>query len=274
MNSVCDPMLAGSEVSWPSKFDVFGVGVSATTYEDLLDRVVQAAGRGVPATVDHMPVHGLVEAVHSPALRGVLNGFSVVAPDGQPVRWALNLFHGLALRDRVYGPEFMTRVCRRAAEHGQRVYLYGGSPRAVVRLKARLEEMFPTLSIVGCESPPYRELTPEEDRHTIARISRSGAQIVFLGLGCPKQEIFAYQHRQSIGCVQICVGAAFDFLSGEKRMAPKWMQDRGLEWLFRMLTEPRRLHRRYIRTNSTFMWLVARELCLRRRPHSARGLRE
>jgi exopolysaccharide biosynthesis WecB/TagA/CpsF family protein len=267
-------MLTGSGVPWPSKYDLFGVGVSATTYDELLDRVVEAASRGVNATVDHMPVHGLVEAVRSPALKRALNGFSVVAPDGQPVRWALNVIHGLALRDRVYGPEFMTRLCRRAADHGHRVYLFGGSPRVVVNLKARLEEMVPALSIVGCESPPYRELTFEEDRNAVARISRSGARIVFLGLGCPKQEIFAHQHQQSLDCVQICVGAAFDFLSGEKRMAPKWMQDRGLEWLFRLLSEPRRLHGRYLRTNSAFMWLFARELWKKRKLHSSEDLRQ
>lgn len=247
-------------IEWPRKYDLFGVSVSATTYEELLDRVLQAATLSLPATVDHMPVHGLVEAAENASVRDAFNAFSVLAPDGQPVRWALNFFHDLALIDRVYGPEFMKRLCGRAADEGHAVYLYGGSPQAVVKLKARLLEVFPALSIVGCESPPYRDLTPEEDGETIERINGSGAALVFLGLGCPKQEVFAYQHRYSIKGVQVCVGAAFDFLSGEKEMAPKWMQDRGLEWLFRLATEPRRLHRRYLRTNSTFLWLVAREL--------------
>jgi exopolysaccharide biosynthesis WecB/TagA/CpsF family protein len=253
---------------WPVKYDLWGVRVSATTYDELLDRVLQAATCKVPATVDHMPVHGLVAAVRDVSFRQVLNAFSVLAPDGQPVRWALNTFHKLALPDRVYGPEFMKRLCGRAARDDHGVYLYGGSPRAVVKLKARLQEMFPGLSIVGCESPPYRELTPEEDRDAIDRINGSGARIVFLGLGCPKQEIFAHQHQDSINGVQVCVGAAFDFLSGEKRMAPGWMQDRGLEWLFRLSTEPRRLYRRYLRTNATFIWLVAHELWRRKRGRS------
>jgi exopolysaccharide biosynthesis WecB/TagA/CpsF family protein len=259
-----DSSAGSSRVEWPSKHDLFGVQVSATTYDELLERVLQAARLNVPATIDHMAVHGLVEAVRDASLRRSFNGLSVVAPDGQPVRWALNRFHDLALSDRVYGPEFMKRLCRRAAEDGHPVYLYGGSPKAVVNLRARLTEAFPALSIVGCESPPYRQLTPREDREAIERLNSSGAAIVFLGLGCPKQEVFAYEHRESVKGVQICVGAAFDFLSGEKRMAPKWMQDRGLEWLFRLSTEPRRLHRRYLRANSIFIWLVVHEVWRRR----------
>jgi N-acetylglucosaminyldiphosphoundecaprenol N-acetyl-beta-D-mannosaminyltransferase len=265
--------LPTTQVLWPSKYDLWGVRVSATDYDDLLDRVLQAARWNVQATVDHMPVHGLVEAVGDASLRHVLNAFSVLAPDGQPVRWALNVLHDLALRDRVYGPEFMKRLCGAAAHQGHGVYLYGGSAQTVVKLRARLQEMFPGLSIAGWESPPYRELTPEEDREAINRINGSGARIVFLGLGCPKQEIFAYQHRDSIRGVQVCVGAAFDFLSGEKRMAPRWMQDRGLEWLFRLSTEPRRLHKRYLRTNSLFIWLVTRELWRRKKPGTPKSTR-
>jgi len=261
---VCDSRPTRRKVSWPSKYDLFGVQVSATTYDDLLDRVLDAATRRISGTVDHMPVHELVEAIGDTTLLRALNGFSVVAPDGQPVRWALNHFHGLELPDRIYGPEFMMRLCRQAADRGQGVYLYGGSPRALSRLKAALQAKLHRLSIVGCESPPYRDLTPEEDRDAVARINRSGARIVFLGLGSPKQEIFAHSHRHSIEAIQICVGAAFDFLSGEKKMAPKWMQDRGLEWLFRLLSEPRRLHRRYLHANTRFLWLVAGELWRRR----------
>ena len=267
-NSMSESGLPATQIPWPFKYDLWGISVSATTYDELLDRVLQAATCNVPAIVDHMPVHGLVEAVRDTSLRHVLNAFSVLAPDGQPVRWALNVFHDLALPDRVYGPEFMKRLCGRAAQDGHGVFLYGGSARAVVKLKARLKAMFPGLSIAGCESPPYRELTPEEDREAIDRINGSGARIVFLGLGCPRQEIFAHQHRDSIKGVQVCVGAAFDFLSGEKRMAPRWMQDRGLEWLFRLSTEPRRLHKRYLRTNSIFMLLVVRELWRRKGRHS------
>jgi exopolysaccharide biosynthesis WecB/TagA/CpsF family protein len=269
-----EPGLPASQVSWPPKYDLWGVRVSATSYDELLDRVLQAATGNIPATIDHMPVHGLVEAVRDASLRHIFNAFSVLAPDGQPVRWVLNVLHDLALPDRVYGPEFMKRLCGRAAQDGHSVYLYGGSARAVVKLKAKLQEMFPALLIAGYESPPYRELTPEEDREAIHRINSSGARIAFLGLGCPKQEIFAHRHRSTISAVQVCVGAAFDFLSAEKTMAPRWMQDRGLEWLFRLSTEPRRLHKRYLRTNSIFMWLVVRELWrrkTRRSPTPTRG---
>jgi len=207
-----------------------------------------------------MPVHGLVVAARHHELRGMFNGLSVLAPDGHPVRWALNAFHGVELPDRVYGPEFMKQLCRDASGEGVGVYLYGGSPNTVAALARRLDEAYPTLQISGSESPPYRELTAEEDAAVVDRINGSGAGIVFIGLGCPKQEVFAYRHREAIRGVQVCVGAAFDFLAGEKRMAPRWMQDRGLEWAFRLSSEPRRLWRRYLITNTAFMLLVTREM--------------
>jgi exopolysaccharide biosynthesis WecB/TagA/CpsF family protein len=256
---VRDSSADSSRVEWPSKHDLFGVQVSATTYDELLERVLQAARLNVPATIDHMPVHGLVEAVRDASLRQSFNGLSVVAPDGQPVRWALNRFHDLALTDRVYGPEFMKRLCGRAAEDGHPVYFYGGSPKAVVNLRARLTEAFLALSVVGCESLFYRQLTATEDREAIEN-QRGAAACSWAWL--PKQEVLPTSTGSPWG-VQVC-RAAFDFLSGEKRMAPKWMQDRGLEWLFRLSTEPRRLHRRYLRANSIFIWLVVREVWRRR----------
>ena len=254
-------------VCWPQKHSLFGVNVSATTYDEALDVITRAAWSGLPATVDHMPVHGLVEASQNPSLKEKINSFDLVAPDGQPVRWALNRLFGANLPDRVYGPELMRRLCGRAAEEGLGVFLYGSSPRTVGNLKSNLQREYPCLDVVGCESPPFRPLTEREDRETVKRIDDSGARLVFLGLGCPKQEIFAYQHKESIRAVQLCVGAAFDFLAGETRMAPRWMQDRGLEWLFRLFCEPRRLYRRYLTTNTIFVFKLARELSRSKRRH-------
>lgn len=251
-------------MKWPHKQDVFGVGVSPITYDQALDVIMKAARSRVPATVDHMSVHGLAEARRDASFRTVLNGFDIVAPDGHSVRWAMNRFCGTRLVDRVYGPELMARLCARAANEGVSVYLYGSSPDVLDRLRSRLEYLFPGLQIAGSESPPFRPLTAEEDRAVIERIRSSGAGLVFIGLGCPKQEQFAYEHRASVTGVQLCVGAAFDFLAGTKSAPPRWMQDRGLEWLFRLASEPRRLWRRYLIAYSIYAASVARASARRR----------
>ena len=242
-----------ARIIWPRKYDIFGVNVSATTYDELLGTIIQATKQGIPAIVDHMPVHGLVTACGDPYLKSVMNDFDVVAPDGQPIRWALNLLYNTKLPDRVCGSELMLKLCLQAAESNVGIYLYGSEPHVVEKLRENLIRQFPSLQVVGCESPPFRPLTQEEDKAMVERINRSGAGIVFIGLGCPKQDVFAYEHRNSINAVQICVGAAFDFHSGNKKMAPVWMQRNGLEWLFRLLTEPRRLWRRYLVTNTIFL---------------------
>jgi len=249
-----------ARIIWPRKYDIFGVNVSATTYDELLGTIIQATKQGIPAIVDHMPVHGLVTASRDPSLMSKINSFDIVAPDGQPVRWALNLLHKTTLSDRVCGPEFMLRLCRRVAEIGIGIYLYGGQPHVIENLCSNLKRQFPSLQVLGCESPPFRPLTQEEDKATVERINSSGARIVFLGLGCPLQEKFAYEHKGKIKAVQICVGAAFDFHSGTKKMAPKWMQRHALEWFFRLLQEPQRLSRRYLTTNTIFLFKFFLEL--------------
>lgn len=247
----------------PVKHDLFGVRVSATTYDEVVRFVLDRAGRREGAIVDLMPVHGLVTAARDARYRRKIDRFDVVAPDGQPVRWALNRLHNAGLSDRVYGPELMRKLCRAAADEGVSVYLYGSSPEVIEKLTATLRAWFPHLVIAGAESPPFRPLTAEEDAAATRRINDSGAGIVFLGTGCPRQEAFAEAHRESIRAVQLCVGAAFDFHAGVKRMAPAWMQRRGLEWLFRLVTEPRRLWRRYLVTNAIYLALMAREVSRR-----------
>jgi exopolysaccharide biosynthesis WecB/TagA/CpsF family protein len=225
--------------------------------------IIWAAQEGNALIIDHMPVHGLIMASKDPSFRAKMNAFDIVAPDGHPVRWALSLLHDIKLPDRVYGPQMMLRLCRRAAEIGVGVYLYGGSQQVVEKLSSRLVEKFPALKVMGAESPPFRALTREENETAIERVNSSGAGIVFLGLGCPKQEVFAYECRHSVKVVQICVGAAFDFIAGNKKMAPEWMQRNGLEWFYRLTQEPRRLWRRYLWTNSVFLFLLARSLLSR-----------
>jgi N-acetylglucosaminyldiphosphoundecaprenol N-acetyl-beta-D-mannosaminyltransferase len=252
-------MDAPAPIVWPPKNDIFGVLVSATRYAEVVEKVIAAARTGQSALVDFMPVHGLIPAVQDPKHLARLNQFQIVAPDGQPVRWALNYFYGAGLTDRVYGPELTWRLCRAAAEANIGIYLFGSTPEVLEKLQAKLLTAFPDLHIAGAESPPFRPLTPEEDRAAIDRINASGAGLLFLGTGSPRQEVFAFEHRDSIRAVQLCVGAAFDFHAGTKKIAPEWMQKRGLEWLFRLTQEPGRLWKRYLVMNSTYVMLFARE---------------
>jgi N-acetylglucosaminyldiphosphoundecaprenol N-acetyl-beta-D-mannosaminyltransferase len=242
---------------WPRKLDLFGVGVTPTTYHEAVDLIVAAAERRESTIVACQAVHAVVTACQDPTLRERVNSFELVTPDGQPVRWALNWLHGAGLTDRVYGPDLMLRLCQEASRCGVSIYLYGGTHEVLDLLALRLLADFPDLCIAGAEAPPFRRLTPEEDEEVIARIDRSGAGIVFIGLGCPKQDHFAYEHRGRIRAVQVCVGAAFDFHAGVKPMAPRWMQRYGLEWLFRLASEPRRLAWRYLKTNTVFVWKLA-----------------
>lgn len=251
---------AGAEqapLKWPRKVDLFGIGMSPTTYDEAIEVILAAAARREPAVVACQAVHAVMTACSDPELKRRVNTFDMLTPDGQPVRWAMNLLHRTGLRERVYGPELTLRLCKAAAERGVSVYLYGGSPEVLEKLQASLLGMCPGLQIAGAESPPFRPLSPEEDQAAIERINSSGAGLVFIGLGCPKQDHFAFEHRGSLRAVQLCVGAAFDFHAGAKPMAPEWMQRRGLEWLFRLYQEPRRLWRRYLTTNTLFVAKLA-----------------
>jgi exopolysaccharide biosynthesis WecB/TagA/CpsF family protein len=256
---------------WPKKYDLFGVQVSATTYDELVDVILRAASQRASAVVSLHAVHAIVESIRDEALRAKVNRFAAVGTDGHPVRWAMNHLHGVGLTDRVYGPELMLRLCGRAAVESVPIYLYGSSPQVIELLQQQLSSRFPGLVIAGAESPPFRPLTSDEDADVVRRINTSGARIVFIGLGCPKQDHFAADHAESIRAVQVCVGAAFEFHAGTKPMAPRWLQRHGLEWLYRLVSEPRRLWRRYLTTNSIFLgkWLKA---ALRKRSRTAGDL--
>ena len=251
-------------IEWPRKHSLFGVDVSATTYDEVVDVVIEAARAGVPARVSALAVHGLMTGSEDRAFREMLNAFEILTPDGQPVRFALNLLHGAGLSDRVYGPELMRRLCERGAREGVSVYLYGSYPHVVQALARNLVARYPGLRVAGCEPSLFRPLTAAEDAALAARVNESGAGMLFVGLGCPRQETFAHEHRETIRPVQICVGAAFDFLAGNKTMAPRWMQQRGLEWLYRLMQEPRRLWRRYTSTNLRFVVKLCAGLVARR----------
>lgn len=247
---------------WPAKKDLFGVQVSATNYEQAVEAIMRAASAGRGGVATFLAVHGIVSAATNEKYREQINRCQIVAPDGQPVRWALNMFHDAGLADRVYGPEIMRQVCARCAAEGRGVFLCGSTLPVLALLASRLKEMFPDLIISGVDSPPFRPMTLAENDELCERINRSGAEVVFVGMGVPRQEIFADSNSEKIRAVQLCVGAAFDFHAGNKKTAPAFMQRSGLEWLYRLGQEPGRLWKRYLVTNSIFIGLVLRNAIL------------
>ncbi len=243
----------------PEKRRVFGVNISKTNYRDLTDLIIHRAKSGQPLTAQFMSVHGLVMAARGGEFAKISEGFDVTATDGQPVRWAHNRFTDARIDKRVYGPDTTASVLKAAERENVGVYFYGGSDESLAQLLVVICERFPNLNIAGSEAPPFRPLSDEEHNEVARRVAQSGAGIMLIGLGCPKQEQFVHRHRGDINAVMLAVGAAFDFLAGTKSTAPQWMQDRGLEWAYRLATEPRRLWRRYLLNNSHYLRLWARE---------------
>jgi exopolysaccharide biosynthesis WecB/TagA/CpsF family protein len=255
---------APRDVPVAERFPVAGVLVSRTTYVDAVQTLIEAARQRVPLVAAATSVHGLTLGAIDPEFGRMLNSFDLVTPDGQPVRWALNLLHGARLKERVYGPTLMQRTCEAAARAGVSVYFYGSRPEVLESMATRLGASIQDLQIAGSSSPPFRALTPEEDTEEVNRIIASNAQLLFVGLGCPRQERWAFEHRERLDLPLVCVGAAFDFHAGTLRQAPAWMQARGLEWLFRLLLEPRRLWRRYAKHIPIFVMLVSRQYVAQR----------
>jgi N-acetylglucosaminyldiphosphoundecaprenol N-acetyl-beta-D-mannosaminyltransferase len=222
------------------------------TCDEAGEAILSAAQQRTAAGVGAFSVHALIEAT-DPEFVDQASRLAIITPDGQPVRWALNWLHGVGLKRNVRGSELMWRLCERAAEIGVSIYLYGGAPETLEALVSRLRKVFPELEIAGAEAPPFRPLSPDEDEAMVERVNASGAGLMFVGLGSPKQDRFVVEHLDRIQAVQLAVGAAFDFHAGVKATAPKWMQRHGLEWVFRLVQEPRRLWKRYLVTNTQFV---------------------
>lgn len=240
-----------------SKRNVLGIFIDAVDYEAAVEFVIRTAEEKRGAAISAVAVHGLMMGVLDREHKFRLNRFDLLVPDGQPVRWALNLLHHERLPDRVYGPNLTLKVCARAAAKGLPVYFYGSTREVLSALRGALERKCPGLRIVGMEPSKFRRLLPNEKAELANRIRLSGAAITFVGLGCPRQEVFAFEFREALGMPILSVGAAFPFLAGMVPQAPLWMQDAGLEWLFRLVTEPRRLWRRYVYLNPAYLFLVA-----------------
>jgi N-acetylglucosaminyldiphosphoundecaprenol N-acetyl-beta-D-mannosaminyltransferase len=254
---------------------VLGVPLALTDYEQTMDWMDAAVARGERGYVCVAATHMVMVCQEDEATREAVLGSSLTVPDGKPLVWAINAL-GHRLDDRVYGPELMDRHCARAARSGTPIYLYGGrSPEALALLVARLQRAHPGLRVAGAHAPPFRELEPAEEDAVIEDINGCGAQIVWVGIGAPKQEKWMARMRERLEPpVLVGVGAAFDLHAGLIPMAPAWMQDRGLEWAYRLSREPRRLWRRYLRYNPRFVggflaqWARQRA----RRPLAERGL--
>jgi N-acetylglucosaminyldiphosphoundecaprenol N-acetyl-beta-D-mannosaminyltransferase len=239
------------------KLNVLGVQVDALDYRGAVEAIVAAARARQCMTVSALAVHGVMTGVRDPVHRYRLNHLDMVVPDGQPVRWTMNLLHGARLADRVYGPRLMLELCERAAAETLPVFLYGSRPQVLEQLRENLAARVPGLVIAGAEPSRFRRLSLEERQAVADRIRESGAAITFVGLGCPRQEVWAYEHREKLGMPIVAVGAAFDFHAGTLPQAPRILQDHGLEWLFRLAQEPRRLWRRYLYLNPLYVALVA-----------------
>lgn len=242
--------------------NVLGIGVNAIDYEAAVDRIINAAKNHSPMTVTALAVHGVMTGVLDREHHYRLNQFDLVCPDGQPVRWALNRLHrgtfdGPPLSDRVYGPELTLRLCAQAAKDDVPIFLFGATEEMLQQFADRLCERFEGLRIVGKRASAFRQITSKEREELAAEIRASGAEMCFVGLGCPRQEIFAYEMKEHLSMPLIAVGAAFAFHAGMLEQAPPWMQKNGLEWFFRLTREPGRLWRRYLYLNPAYVSLLA-----------------
>jgi exopolysaccharide biosynthesis WecB/TagA/CpsF family protein len=253
------------------KQNVLGIRIDAVDYEAAVGRIIQAAWESRPLAVSALAVHGLMTAVLDPVHRWRLNDFEMLVPDGQPVRWALRWLHGTRLPDRVYGPKLMLDLCAQAEEQQLPLFLFGGTAELLSTLSNNLQARFPRLPIAGTCPSKFRRLSAGERDSLVDAIRQSGARITFVGLGCPRQEVWAFEFRRALSMPVVAVGAAFNFHAGLLAQAPRAMQDRGLEWLFRLACEPRRLWRRYLLLNPLYLCCLLVQKCRLRRfdPHNA-----
>lgn len=245
--------------SSPFKY-ILATKVHATSYEDAGSRITTWARNKTSCYVVAANVHVVMTAYWQPRYQQVINRAALVTPDGMPLVWALRLL-GVSGQGRVYEPDLMLALCEKAAIENIPIYLYGGTEAVLAKLQTNLQQRFPTLAISGTHSPPFRPLTPEEETADINRIHNSGAAIVLVGLGCPKQEEWMARQHGLLQAIMVGVGAAFSFHSSDVSQSPRWLMNLGLEWLYRFAMEPQRLWRRYLVNNPAFVVLFGLQLC-------------
>lgn len=237
--------------------DVLGIRISATDLNCAVRLAEEWIAGGKPGYACFTGVHGVMEAQRDAELRRILNSACLNAPDGMPMVWVGRL-QGLRGMDRVFGPDFMAAMCGLSADRGLRHFLYGGRPAVAERLKESLERRFPHLKIVGTYTPPFRPLTENEAEDLVARVQSSKPHILWVGLSTPKQERWMAEFAGRLDVPLLAgVGAAFDYHTGAIRDCPRWMKRAGLQWLDRLMQDPQRLWRRYLRNNPAFLWHIA-----------------
>lgn len=241
-------------------YGVLGVRVDAVQIPDVVSRMEEWISRhNASRYIAVTDMHSLMEAQHSPSFKQILENADLVVPDGFPLVW-LGRRKGFALPRRVYGPELMERFCEETSARGYRHFFYGGAPGVAEQLAVRLTARFPGLQTAGTYCPPFRRLTQAEDDDVVSLINGARADIVWVGLGAPKQERWMSEHQSRLAVpILVGVGAAFDFHTGRIAQAPRWMREHGLEWLFRLAREPGRLWRRYLISGTQFVALVLLE---------------
>ena len=240
-------------------YQILGSRVDPTSYSEAAAQILVWSSELTGRYVCAANVHMVMEAFDSPDFASIINQADLVTPDGMPLVWSLRAL-GVHHQQRVYGPDLTLHVVKAASEEQVPVGFYGGHPGTLQRMVIALQTSFPQLKVAYQYSPPFRSLTSEEDDAIVNNIMASGARILFVGLGCPKQERWMFAHREKLTLVMLGIGAAFDFIGGTKPQSPEWMQRIGLEWLFRFIQEPGRLRRRYLYQNPRFVWFIIRQL--------------
>lgn len=248
--------------SFPSRY-ILGTRVEALSYSKAVNLIIDWAKRKQSRYVCVSTVHMVMEGYDSKTFQDIVNSADLVTPDGVPLVFALKMM-GVSSASRVYGPMLTLKVCESAAKEGVKIGLYGGTPESLNDFKQFLGKKFPDINIVCAISPPFRELTAEENAQYVNEVSSSGVQILFVGIGCPKQERWMSKYKGRLSAVMVGVGATFDFYSGRVKQAPTWVQNIGMEWFFRLMMEPRRLFMRYAKHNPRYLILLAVQLVAKR----------
>ena len=246
-------------MSLPTKISVVRTWINATSYANATENICRWTQEKRNSFICAANVHMVMEAWDTPDFSKIVNSADMVTPDGMPLVWMLRL-KGVKGQQRVYGPTLMLHVLEMAAKENIPVGFYGGETNVLEILMKRMQAKYPDLNVVYAFSPPFQELDLDEDLEVVTRIKESGAKILFVGLGCPKQECWMAEHRDQVRVVMVGVGAAFDFHAGTKSQAPGWMQKASLEWLYRFFQEPRRLWKRYLYHNPRFVFLAILDL--------------
>ncbi len=239
-----------------NKYDVFGLGYCVTNYDEASDVIIENAKARNSFTVAALPVHGLIESYLYEKYNKVANHIDMVVPDGHPVVWALNEIHKVHLKGPVCGADLTLHVLKKAHENKLKVFLFGSWENTCQKFAEFIRQNYPGVTICGIQSDRFRDATEEEDKQDIDLINSSGANIVLVGRGCPRQEYWIDAHKDKINAAMMAIGGAFDWHAKIVKRAPKWIRKLALEWLFRLVVEPKRLWKRYFITNSIYIYLM------------------